>query len=85
MNHERRAMDHGSSSRSSDVQVLCRRLLSGGWPYVGWLIWLDQTLTTTPEAQGLWGEPESQGGGMVLIIRPTLARLAGRTTSWYAI
>lgn len=33
----------------------------------------------------LWGETEAQGGGRVLIIRPRLARPAGRTTLWNAI
>ena len=54
----------------------------GGRPYAGWL---DHTLTTTSGPQGLWGEAGGQEGGRVLIIRPRLARLAGRTTLWNAI
>lgn len=51
-----------------------------------WLAsWLDQILTTISGPQGLWGEPEGQEGGRVLIIRPRLARLAGRATLWNAI
>lgn len=51
-----------------------------------WLAsWLAQILTTIPGPQSLWDEPEDQEGGRVLIIRPRLARLAGRATLWNAI
>lgn len=51
-----------------------------------WLAsWLDQILTTISGRPGPMGEPEDQEGGRVLIIRPRLARLAGRATIWNAI
>lgn len=72
------------------VGATCRLSAGGccqedGYMLVGLASCLQQILTTTFGPQGLWGESDSQGGGRVLIIRPRLARPAGRTTSWNAI